>query len=117
VQRLSCKRSLSTATGTGVEDFDLLPNDEAATRKGWKAKCLPKTLAAWRQTRAAAGCRGYTIEGRRILLHLMAGFKEDAETVRPFFEDMKLLGLEVPPWLLARSDCGSMFCTQAPNAI
>jgi len=28
VQRLSCKRSLSTATGTGVEDFDLLPNDE-----------------------------------------------------------------------------------------
>jgi len=28
VQRLSCERSLSTATGTGVEDFDLLPNDE-----------------------------------------------------------------------------------------
>jgi hypothetical protein len=28
VQRLSCKRSLSTATGTGGEDFDLHPNDE-----------------------------------------------------------------------------------------
>ena len=28
MQRLSCKRSLSTATGTSVEDFDLLPNDE-----------------------------------------------------------------------------------------
>ena len=54
---------------------------------------------AWgrRQTRADAGCRGYTIEGRRILLHLMVGSKEDAETVTPFFEDMKLLGLEVPP--------------------
>src|SRR5262249_35300511 len=36
--------SLSTATGTGVEDLDLLPNDEATARKGWKAKCLPKTL-------------------------------------------------------------------------
>ena len=28
-------------------------------------------LAAW----------GYTVEGRRVLLHLMAGSKEDAETV------------------------------------
>jgi len=27
----------------------------------------------------------------------MVGSKEDAETVTPFFEDMKLLGLEVPP--------------------
>jgi hypothetical protein len=100
-----------------VEDFDLLPNDEATARKGWKAKCLPKTLEASRQTRAGAGCRGYTIEGRRILLHLMVGSKEDAETMTPFFEDMKLFGLEVPPWLLARSDCGFMSCTQAPNAI
>ena len=47
----------------------------------------------------------------------MVGSKEDAETMTPFFEDMKLFGLEVPPWLLARSDCGSMTCTQAPNAI
>jgi hypothetical protein len=54
---------------------------------------------AWgrRQTRADAGCRGYTIEGRRILLHMMVGSKEDAETVTPFFEYMKQLGLEVPP--------------------
>jgi hypothetical protein len=40
-------------------------------------------LAAW----------GYTIEGRRTLLHLMAGSKEDAETVTAFFEDMKMRGL------------------------
>jgi putative transposase len=49
-------------------------------------------LAAW----------GYTIEGRRILLHLMAGSKEDAETVTALFEDMKLRGLNDP--LLITSD-------------
>jgi putative transposase len=43
-------------------------------------------LAAW----------GFTSEGRRVLLHLMAGSKEDAETVTAFFEDMKLRGLADP---------------------
>jgi transposase-like protein len=54
-------------------------------------KCEP-VLAAW----------GFTIEGRRILLHLMVGSKEDAETVTAFFEDMKLRGLNDP--LLITSD-------------
>ena len=49
-------------------------------------------LAAW----------GYTVEGRRVLLHLMAGSKEDAETVTAFFEDMKKRGLNDP--LLVTSD-------------
>ena len=49
-------------------------------------------LAAW----------GYTVEGRRVLLHLMAGSKEDAETVTAFFEDMKMRGLNEP--LLVTSD-------------
>ena len=49
-------------------------------------------LAAW----------GFTIEGRRVLLHMMAGSKEDAETVSAFFEDMKLRGLKDP--LLVTSD-------------
>jgi transposase-like protein len=49
-------------------------------------------LAAW----------GHTAEGRRILLHLMAGSKEDAETVTVFFEDMKRRGLDDP--LLVISD-------------
>ena len=49
-------------------------------------------LAAW----------GYTIEGRRVLLHMMAGSKEDAETVTAFFEDMKRRGLNDP--LLVTSD-------------
>jgi putative transposase len=49
-------------------------------------------LAAW----------GFTLEGRRVLLHLMAGSKEDAETVTAFFEDMKGRGLNDP--LLVTSD-------------
>jgi hypothetical protein len=40
-------------------------------------------LAAW----------GFTIEGRRVLLHMVAASKEDAETVTAFFEDMKRRGL------------------------
>src|SRR5215813_985563 len=45
---------------------------------------------------------GHTVEGRRVLLHLMAGSKEDAETVTAFFEDMKMRGLPDP--LLVTSD-------------
>jgi len=49
-------------------------------------------LAAW----------GFTAEGHRVLLHLMAGSKEDTETVTAFFEDMKRRGLNDP--LLVTSD-------------
>jgi len=49
-------------------------------------------LAAW----------GFTIDGRRVLLHMMTGSKEDAETMTAFFEDMKRRGLNDP--LLVTSD-------------
>ncbi len=49
-------------------------------------------LAAW----------GFTTEGRKVLLHLMAGSKEDAETVSAFFQDMRARGLGDP--LLVVSD-------------
>jgi putative transposase len=49
-------------------------------------------LAAW----------GFTSEGRKVLLHLMAGSKEDAETVTAFFQDMRARGLGDP--LLVVSD-------------
>ena len=49
-------------------------------------------LAAW----------GFTWEGRKVLLHLMAGSKEDAETVSAFFQDMRARGLGDP--LLVVSD-------------
>jgi transposase-like protein len=39
---------------------------------------------------------GFTIEGRRVLLHMMAGSKEDAEMVTAFFEAMKRRGLNDP---------------------
>jgi putative transposase len=49
-------------------------------------------LAAW----------GFTAEGKKVLLHLMAGSKEDAETVSAFFQDMRARGLSDP--LLVVSD-------------
>jgi putative transposase len=49
-------------------------------------------LAAW----------GFTSAGGRVLLHLMAGSKEDAETVSAFFQDMRARGLGDP--LLVVSD-------------
>ena len=49
-------------------------------------------MAAW----------GYTMTGSRVLLHLMAGSKEDAETVSAFFQDMRARGLGDP--LLVVSD-------------
>ncbi len=49
-------------------------------------------LAAW----------GFTAEGRKVLLHLMAGSKEDAETVSAFIQDMRSRGLGDP--LLVVSD-------------
>ena len=49
-------------------------------------------MAAW----------GFTASGRRVLLHLMAGSKEDAETVSAFFQDMRARGLGDP--LLVVSD-------------
>jgi len=45
-------------------------------------------LAAW----------GYTVEGRRVLLHLMAGSKEDAETVTAFFEAIKMRASSIRFW-------------------
>ncbi|MGB6428247.1 MAG: IS256 family transposase [Methyloceanibacter sp.] len=49
-------------------------------------------LAAW----------GFASDGRKVLLHLMAGSKEDAETVSAFFQDMRGRGLGDP--LLVVSD-------------
>ena len=49
-------------------------------------------LAAW----------GFAATGAKVLLHLMAGSKEDAETVSAFFQDMRTRGLGDP--LLVVSD-------------
>lgn len=52
-------------------------------------------LAAW----------GFTAEGKKVLLSLMAGSKEDAETVSAFFQDMRVRGLGDP--LIVVSDGAS----------
>ncbi len=52
-------------------------------------------MAAW----------GFTWDGRKVLLHLMAGSKEDGETVSAFFQDMRARGLGDP--LLVASDGAS----------
>ena len=49
-------------------------------------------LAAW----------GFTASGAKVLLHLMAGSREDTETVSAFFQDMRRRGLGDP--LLVVSD-------------
>jgi putative transposase len=72
-------------------DISYLSIEGIAERLRPGAKREP-VLAAW----------GFTVEGRRVLLHLMAGSKEDAETVTAFFEDMKRRGLKDP--LLVTSD-------------
>ena len=45
---------------------------------------------------------GFTTEGKKVLLHMMASSKEDAETVSVFFQDMRSWGLSDP--LLVVSD-------------
>src|SRR3954454_24875539 len=50
----------------------------------------------------AARPRGIGEEGGKVLLHLVAGSKEDTETVRAFFQDMRGRGLGDP--LLVVSD-------------
>lgn len=75
----------------GEYEITYLFVDGIAERLRPGAKREP-VLAAW----------GFTIEGRRVLLHMMAGSKEDAETVTAFFEDMKRRGLNDP--LLVISD-------------
>ena len=75
----------------GEYEITYLFVDGIAERLRPGAKREP-VLAAW----------GFTIEGRRVLLHMMAGSKEDAETVTAFFEDMKRRGLNDP--LLVTSD-------------
>ena len=42
------------------------------------------------------GGRGIGSDGRKVLLALMAGSKEDTETVRAFFQDMRASGLGDP---------------------
>ena len=49
---------------------------------------------------------GFTASGAKVLLHLMAGSKEDAETVSAFFQDMRRRGLGDPPLVVSDGAAG-----------
>ena len=55
-------------------------------------------LAAW----------GFTASGAKVLLHLMAGSREDAETVSAFFQDMRRRGLGDPLLVVSDGAAGIM---------
>jgi len=63
---------------------------------------LAERLRAGQPREAVLAAWGIGEDGRKVLLHLMAGSKEDTETVRAFFQDMRARGLGDP--LLVVSD-------------
>ena len=63
---------------------------------------IAERLRAGQPREAVMAAWGIGEDGRKVLLHLMAGSKEDTETVRAFFQDMRARGLGDP--LLVVSD-------------
>ena len=63
---------------------------------------IAERLRAGQPREAVIAAWGIGEDGRKVLLHLMAGSKEDTETVRAFFQDMRIRGLGDP--LLVVSD-------------
>jgi len=63
---------------------------------------IAERLHAGQPREAVIAAWGIGEDGRKVLLHLMAGSKEDTETVRAFFQDMRVRGLGDP--LLVVSD-------------
>lgn len=63
---------------------------------------IAERLRAGQPREAVIAAWGIGEDGRKVLLHLMAGSKEDTETVRAFFQDMRSRGLGDP--LLVVSD-------------
>jgi putative transposase len=57
---------------------------------------IAKRLRAGQPREAVIAAWGIGEDGRKVLLHLMAGSKEDTETVRAFFQDMRARGLGDP---------------------
>ena len=53
---------------------------------------IAERLRVGRPREAVLAAWGIGEEGRKVLLHLMAGSKEDTETVRAFFQDMRAPG-------------------------
>jgi transposase-like protein len=63
---------------------------------------IAERLRAGQPREAVIAAWGIGEDGRKVLLHLIAGSKEDTETVRAFFQDMRMRGFGDP--LLVVSD-------------
>ena len=57
---------------------------------------IAERLRAGQPREAVMAAWGIGEDGRKVLLHLMAGSKENTETVRAFFQDMRARGLGDP---------------------
>src|SRR3982750_1350022 len=57
---------------------------------------IAERLRAGQPREAVMAAWGIGEDGRKVLLHLMAGSKEDTETVRAFVQDMRARGLGDP---------------------
>jgi len=71
---------------------------DGVAEKLWPGMRREPVLAAW----------GFASDGRKLLLSLQAGSKEDTETVRTFFQDLKARGLSDP--VLVCSDGAPGIC-------
>jgi putative transposase len=76
-----CGRIIRRSPSGTEQEFTYLFVDGIAERLRPGAKREP-VLVDW----------GFTVDGRRVLLHLMAGSKKDAEKVTAFFAHMKSAG-------------------------
>jgi putative transposase len=72
---------------------------------------IAERLRAGQPREAVIAAWGIGEDGRKILLHLMAGSKEDTETVRAFFQDMRARGLGDPLLVVRRSSCPRHDCS------
>jgi putative transposase len=64
---------------------------------------IAERLRAGQPREAVIAAWGISEDGRKVLLHLMAGSKEDTETVRAFFQDMRARARRPPAGRQRRS--------------
>src|SRR5689334_12775179 len=103
-RRLLSRAAVSEITERLWEDYAAFTGRDLAEHKivYLYVDGIAERLRAGRPREAVIAAWGIGEDGRKVLLHLMAGSKEDTETVRAFSQDMRARGLGDP--LLVVSD-------------
>ena len=103
-RRLSSRAAVSEITERRWEDYAAFTKRALAEHRVVYLYIdgIAERLRAGQPREAVLAAWGVGEDGRKVLLHLMAGSKEDTETVRAFFQDMRARGLGDP--LLVVSD-------------